>query len=206
MNPNYKISIPKPCHENWNAMSPDDKGRFCAACSKSVVDFTALNKEQVNDFMDKNKDKKICGRFTNDQLESNATFTFHVPQEVLYQKRSFHKAFLLALFVVMGTTLFSCKNHNNQTLGEIAVMGDTITTQIDSLQTEDSVVNEVVNNPSNPHRKPTTRKPKMDEVKLLKQKLPKEVNHIQEVTVGILIAEPPVPQEEPSAPNQTKGE
>ena len=40
---------------------------------------------------------------------------------------SFHKAFLLILFIVMGSTLFSCKNFNDEYVtGEPVVVEDTI--------------------------------------------------------------------------------
>ena len=35
-----KITIPTPCHENWNEMTPNEMGRHCTVCSKTVKDFT----------------------------------------------------------------------------------------------------------------------------------------------------------------------
>ena len=61
----YKISINKPCQENWNAMSPTQQGAFCAVCKKDVVDFTKL---PVSQFKNKLKNT-TCGRFTTQQLE-----------------------------------------------------------------------------------------------------------------------------------------
>ncbi|WP_452603321.1 hypothetical protein [Pontimicrobium sp. MEBiC06410] len=29
-----QLSIPKSCHENWDAMTPKDKGRHCKVCEK----------------------------------------------------------------------------------------------------------------------------------------------------------------------------
>lgn len=138
MEPRYKISIPKPCHENWNEMTPNEKGRFCNVCSKSVVDFTSMKEHEVQDFFIENQNKKVCGRFRNEQIES--TFKFNVPQTILFQKRSFSKAFLLSLFVVMGTSLFSCKNHQNQTLGEVAVVNDSIITAEENTLTGDTTI------------------------------------------------------------------
>ena len=125
MEPKFKITIPKPCHEDWNNMSPDETGRFCSVCTKGVVDFSNKTSEEIQNYLFQNQQQKICGRFRNDQIN---TFDIRVPKSILLQKRSFHNAFLLALFIVMGTTLFSCKNHNDATLGEVSVVEDTVQT------------------------------------------------------------------------------
>jgi len=56
-----KIYIPKPCHENWNKMSPEEKGRHCAVCSKVVKDFTSMQKKEIIDVL-KDTDGEVCGR------------------------------------------------------------------------------------------------------------------------------------------------
>lgn len=63
----YTIDIPKPCHENWDTMTPDDKGRFCAQCSKTVIDFTRMSDHQIVQLLE-NSSSKICGHVTTDQL------------------------------------------------------------------------------------------------------------------------------------------
>lgn len=62
------LHIPEPCHENWDAMTPQDKGRHCQSCNKVVVDFSVMTDRQVLDYF-KNAHGNTCGRFHNDQLQ-----------------------------------------------------------------------------------------------------------------------------------------
>jgi hypothetical protein len=126
----FNITIPKPCHEDWNSMTPEETGRFCSVCTKGVVDFTNKNPEEIQNYFNQNKGQKICGRF---KIEQVGRFDISIPQSILQQKMSFHKAFLLTLFIVMGSTLFSCKNHNDATLGEVSVVEDTTATKENKL-------------------------------------------------------------------------
>lgn len=61
------LSIPRPCHENWEAMTPREKGKFCGSCQKTVVDFTNMSDRQIVEFF-KKPPSSICGRAYNDQL------------------------------------------------------------------------------------------------------------------------------------------
>ena len=63
----FKLNIPEPCHEDWQQMSPTQKGKFCASCQKEVIDFTKLSASEI---ARKTKNsKQLCGRFTSTQLE-----------------------------------------------------------------------------------------------------------------------------------------
>jgi hypothetical protein len=61
------ITIPELCHENWNNMTPAEQGRYCAVCSKEVMDFTKMNDEQMHAYLNKATDK-VCGRFGTSQI------------------------------------------------------------------------------------------------------------------------------------------
>jgi hypothetical protein len=63
-----RISIPKPCHENWNEMLPEQQGKHCMACSKTVVDFTNWEANHILVYLQQKNSEKVCGRFNQDQV------------------------------------------------------------------------------------------------------------------------------------------
>lgn len=69
-----KITIPTPCHENWNGMTPGEKGRFCSVCSKTVRDFTESSDQEVMKAFSRPEDN-ICGRFNESQLNRNLQYS-----------------------------------------------------------------------------------------------------------------------------------
>jgi hypothetical protein len=68
-----QLSIPEPCHQNWDNMNPTEQGRFCNACAKQVVDFSTMSDTQVLNYFTTLKDEKVCGRAYPDQLERAIT-------------------------------------------------------------------------------------------------------------------------------------
>ncbi|MBC6608354.1 hypothetical protein H8B13_16125 [Hymenobacter sp. BT188] len=62
------ISIPKPCHENWDQMTTAAQGRHCAACDKVVVDFTRMTDTEVVLWLQQEQSGRTCGRFATLQL------------------------------------------------------------------------------------------------------------------------------------------
>src|SRR5688572_33325629 len=68
MRKKIQLSIPKPCHENWDAMTPVEKGRFCGSCQKQVVDFSHMTDREIAMFFKKPTTGSVCGRFMEDQL------------------------------------------------------------------------------------------------------------------------------------------
>jgi hypothetical protein len=63
----FMLTVSEPCHENWDKMTSDQRGRFCLSCQKTVVDFTGLSDRQIAAFF-KKPPESVCGRFYQDQL------------------------------------------------------------------------------------------------------------------------------------------
>ncbi len=118
----YKISIPRPCHEDWNTMAPAEKGKFCSQCGITVLDFTGVPNEDIIVFLNQNKGSKTCARLRPEQL-SETTVT--IPRKALFSQTRFINIFLLALLISMGSTLFSCsKKDQGFPLGELSTPED----------------------------------------------------------------------------------
>ena len=63
-----KIIIPNPCNANWDEMTPNDIGKHCGSCNKTVVDFTTMNDEEVKDYLNSSKMQRVCGHFKITQI------------------------------------------------------------------------------------------------------------------------------------------
>ena len=74
-----QLGIPQPCHENWNNMKPEEKGRFCNSCQKTVMDFRNMSDRQLAEFF-KKPAGPVCGRFNADQLNRDISIPRkHIP-------------------------------------------------------------------------------------------------------------------------------
>lgn len=62
------ISVPTPCHEDWNAMSPRQQGRHCAQCDHVVADLTTATDAQLVALFTSDAKPK-CARFDPKQLD-----------------------------------------------------------------------------------------------------------------------------------------
>jgi hypothetical protein len=110
------ITVPKPCHENWDQMHPREKGRLCDKCCKVVVDFTQKTTNQIVDFLKEATGQKVCGRFRGDQVSP-------VPVKASGRPNR-STVFLAALYMVFGSLLFtSCKDIRKVGEPQVEIMG-----------------------------------------------------------------------------------
>jgi CarboxypepD_reg-like domain/Secretion system C-terminal sorting domain len=105
MSKHIQLSIDNPCHENWDNMTQADKGRFCTACQKQVVDFTNMSDSQIAAFFKKpvrdlSKDGSVCGRFFQDQLDRD----IEIPKKRILWVKYFFQFALPAFLVSMKAT------------------------------------------------------------------------------------------------------
>jgi hypothetical protein len=92
-----QLTVPEPCHEGWEKMTPSEKGRFCASCQKQVVDFSVMSDRQVAEFFKKSQGGSVCGHFMTGQLDR----AIDIPKKRIPWVRYFFQftlpAFLLSL-------------------------------------------------------------------------------------------------------------
>ncbi|RZJ73911.1 hypothetical protein [Flavobacterium sp.] len=120
MQKRQNLSIPKPCHENWDAMSASPSGKFCASCAKNVIDFAQKSEKEILELLNKSNGE-VCGRFKKSQIDG---LRVEIPESVFYTKMPFQRAFLLVLFTTMGAMLFSCSDDegNVQSIDSVEVV------------------------------------------------------------------------------------
>lgn len=117
-----RLSVPKPCHEDWNKMTLNEQGAFCKVCAKTVVDFSAMSDDEVLNYFKNKGEEKTCGRFKASQL---APYEFRVNVKQLARGR-FPKIFAASMFIFF-TSLFVCKSDTGQVL-PVSVLVDSIDT------------------------------------------------------------------------------
>jgi len=105
MKPQLQLHIPQPCHEDWNTMTPVDKGKFCGSCNKQVVDFSLMSDQQVLNYFS-TATGKTCGRFAEDQLQREL-----VPTKI-EKKKAWWIALMMPFLLLFDKTNAQKKNIN----------------------------------------------------------------------------------------------
>jgi hypothetical protein len=139
-----QISIPKPCHENWDNMLPETQGKHCLACSKTVIDFSNWEQDQILEYLQSKSKEKVCGRFNADQVEQTEqhkeVLPFIISSNISLLKKI--AAIVLLCFGVMSDT----DSYAQKLTGEPAYQE-----QIDTSR--------IMGKPSIPHQSNNTKTP-----------------------------------------------
>jgi len=113
-----KIDIKEPCHENWEAMTPNQQGAFCGSCQKYVVDFSKMSIQGIKNFFSKSQGK-VCGRFEETQLQELSFDDFFAK----FTYWNFSKKFAVIFFMAFGFWIFSNQvmaQHSEHLKGDVA--------------------------------------------------------------------------------------
>lgn len=63
----YSLKITSPCTEDWSRMTPDEQGKFCSLCSKTVTDITHLTDAEIHTLLN-NSTGNQCVRGNSEQF------------------------------------------------------------------------------------------------------------------------------------------
>ena len=101
------LTIPQPCQESWNEMTPVEKGAYCNSCCKTVINFSQMNDREIINYFEQQNGAPTCGRFSRNQLNRPLLY---ISPEVLLLDMPAWKKFLAVLFICFSTTIVGCGN------------------------------------------------------------------------------------------------
>ena len=133
----FQIKNTFACAENWDKMSPTEKGKFCEVCTKEVIDFTTLSKNEIIAVFKKNNYQALCARAYSTQL---STIYFEDSLENVSWNLPFWQKFLLVFLICFGPEFLNINlvfAQDSTLVQTEEVVQDTLKPQI--AQLEDSI-------------------------------------------------------------------
>lgn len=94
------LPIASPCHEDWDAMDPTARGRFCHKCEKQVLDVSTMTEREARSTLSSCRGTHVCVRYQHDDA---GTIRFRPEPRVA----------AAAAGVVLTTLLAACAPHDN---------------------------------------------------------------------------------------------
>lgn len=132
MNTRLEISIPKSCSENWISMQQAEGGNYCLSCQKTVVDFTAFNQEEIQEWFLQHQNEKVCGRFYSSQLVVQEKYPSKKDKWIMVRTKILAAAVLMFPFTMKASDSLSKK----QKIETAAVSGGTLQSKYFDQQTQ----------------------------------------------------------------------
>lgn len=138
---NYNYGITKPCKENWLRMKPNKNGRYCAKCSRIVVDFSKMKDHDIINYLHSHSKEKTCGHFLSAQLDNEFKGLRKLIVDAYYRAvtsddASFKTGVIIAVLII-ASFVTGC-NRTIRRVGDVGgpvkVFNDTLLTNKDSLQ------------------------------------------------------------------------
>lgn len=126
------ISIKKPCNEDWNQMTPNERGAHCKHCALDVIDFTNKTPLEIRGILSDefSSGKRVCGRITNYQLDQLNDDFFQWKSE----QDAFRVVWIFSLIAVFGLTLFSCQHAPTREMIDQMNIEASVALEVDAVQ------------------------------------------------------------------------
>lgn len=128
------ISIKEPCNEDWNQMTPNERGAHCKHCALDVIDFTNKTPIEIKGILSNefSSGKRVCGRITNYQLDQINDDFFQWKSE----QDAFRAVWIFSLVAVFGLTLFSCQHTPTREMIDQLNIETSVALDVDTVQLE----------------------------------------------------------------------
>jgi len=125
---NTTITVFNPCNKDWNNMTPENNGKHCGACNKTVIDFTTWEVEEIKKYL-QGKNQNVCGHFKTLQVAVKRPKHHQFLVELYFKtdnkfKTPYFKSVVL-LLIVFCMTIVGC---NTPTTGEVSTPEENQTT------------------------------------------------------------------------------
>jgi len=104
------LRLDKSCKENWDKMSPNNNGRFCKICSKTVIDFTKLTRDEIQQKL-KEANGNLCVKVTKTQLSSPILLNSEKSKEF---KLPYSKVAASVMLVASLNSIQACKEYSEE--------------------------------------------------------------------------------------------
>lgn len=117
--PSLSVSIPSPCMQKWQSMTPTQQGAYCASCKTEVIDFTTWSDERVIAYL--KRKRTGCGKFRADQLK---VFSWDEPAP---RRRRWLWPAVISLMILLAKPASA---QNSREMNTEKVVKDSVRTQV----------------------------------------------------------------------------
>lgn len=96
--------IPEPCHENWDEMTAQDQGRYCAVCDKVVVDMTAMDADEMTQILEMSRAQ------SSDPCQTGVCAQVHTDKQGKIIPARKHRLLTDAMAAMLAVSLWGCSD------------------------------------------------------------------------------------------------
>lgn len=129
-----QIQLSEPCSEDWDLMQPNEQGRFCGVCCKTVMDFTNWQPQDIAQYLIDHAAEKPCGRFKQNHLNITINISDILPHVKKWEVPYLQKltAVILVCFVLTNVACTEQGTHNPQQNKQVALQPDSSVQNFDT--------------------------------------------------------------------------